>query len=283
MTGYGRGEAKRGSAQVVVELKSVNHRHLEIAVNLPAPFWGLEAKLKERLRAGLQRGHVDVWLQVTAPEWEQKIPVVDMKLAARYAQAYARLARLAGDRAAADTRWVASQPEVFRLVARPAPLQKIFPLLEKALAHALQRLQGMRRAEGGRLAADIRKRLRMLGRLKNEIQQRSAANLRRVQWDRAQASTVRPEGPGEPRNGNNAAARLDVTEELVRLGSHLDQFSEFLKSRRPVGRALDFLIQEINREINTVGSKSMDTAIAHRVVAAKEELEKIREQVQNLE
>jgi uncharacterized protein YicC (UPF0701 family) len=170
----------------------------------------------------------------------------------------------------ADLRWVASLPEVVRLEARPLPLVRVEPLVRRALAQALQRMQTMRRTEGRRLVKDIRQRLLSLARLRREISARVQAN----------AQAVKGEVEGK---GNGFSARTDVTEELVRLQSHAGQFAEFLRSRRPVGRALDFLIQEMNREVNTIGSKSLDAFIAHRVVTAKEEMEKIREQVQNLE
>jgi uncharacterized protein (TIGR00255 family) len=272
MTGYGRGEAKGPGASVVVELKSVNHRHFEALLNLPSSFWALEAKLREQLRAQVQRGHVDVWLQVSAPALEQKNPVVDLELARHYLRAVRRLGKALALPGETDLRWVASLPEVVRLEARPLPLARLEPLVRRALAQALLRLQAMRRTEGRRLVKDIRQRLLSLARLRREISARVQAN----------AQAVKGEAPTEGK-GNGFSARTDVTEELVRLQSHAGQFAEFLRSRRPVGRALDFLIQEMNREVNTIGSKSLDAFIAHRVVTAKEEMEKIREQVQNLE
>jgi uncharacterized protein (TIGR00255 family) len=273
MTGYGRGEAKSPAASAVVELKSVNHRHFEAMLNLPASLWALESKLREQLRVQIQRGHVDVWLQVSAPALEHKVPVVDAGLARHYVQAVRRLGKILNLPDQADLRWVASLPEVVRLETRPAPLARLEPLVRKALSQALQRLQAMRRTEGLRLAKDIRQRLNALMRLRREIAARVAGN----------ALSHKKEAGAENKNGNGFSARTDVTEELVRLQSHAAQFAEFLRSRRPVGRALDFLIQEMNREVNTIGSKSLDAFIAHRVVAAKEEMEKIREQVQNLE
>ncbi|NTV52978.1 MAG: DUF1732 domain-containing protein [Candidatus Firestonebacteria bacterium] len=174
----------------------------------------------------------------------------------------------------ADLRWVASLPEVMRLETRPLPLKRLEPLVRGALAQALRRLQAMRRTEGQRLVKDIRQRLATVVRLRREIAARVQANA---------LSGKNAEAGAEGKSNNGFSARTDVPEELVRLQSHAAQFAEFLRSRRPVGRALDFLIQEMNREVNTIGSKSLDAQIAYRVVAAKEEMEKIREQVQNLE
>jgi uncharacterized protein (TIGR00255 family) len=273
MTGYGRGEAKSPAASVVVEMKSVNHRHFEALMNLPASFWVMEARLREQLRSQVQRGHVDVWMQVSAPALEHKVPVVDLDLARNYLRAARHLGKSLGLPGQPDLHWVASLPEVVRLEARPVPLARLEPLVRKALAKALQQLQVMRRFEGRRLLKDIRQRLQAVVHLRREISARVQAN----------AQAVKSEAGADNKSANGFSARTDVTEELVRLQSHAGQFAEFLRSPRPVGRALDFLIQEMNREVNTIGSKSMDAFIAHRVVAAKEEMEKIREQVQNLE
>ncbi len=284
MTGYGRGEAKQTTASVVVELKSVNHRHFEVMLNLPAPLWALEPKLKDRLRAVLQRGHVDVWMQVTAPTLERKSPIVDTVLAKQYKDAYLRLQRALGLRGEVDMHWIAAQPDVFRLEAKALPLKQLEPLALRALGNALQRLQAMRRTEGKRLVDDIRRRVNAIQRLRKDIEQRVVANVRLQKAERQKTvlNAMRSENAAEVKSATGTL-RNDVTEELVRLNSHVLQFGKFLKARQPVGRSLDFLIQEMNREINTVGSKSMDTQIAHRVVSVKEELEKIREQVQNLE
>ena len=273
MTGYGRGESKSQAATAVVEMKAVNHRHFEAMLNLPSSFWALEAKLREQLRTQVQRGHVDVWLQVTAPALEHKVPVVDLDLARLYVAATKRLGKALGLPQQADLRWVAAQPDVVRLEARPLPLARVEPLIRSAVAKALRRLQAMRRAEGQRLVKDIRERLLAVTHLRREISARVQAN----------ALAAKNDSGSDGKSSNGFSARTDVTEELVRLQSHTAQFTEFLRSPRPMGRSLDFLIQEMNREVNTIGSKSMDAFIAHRVVAAKEEMEKIREQVQNLE
>jgi uncharacterized protein (TIGR00255 family) len=283
MTGYGRGEAKNASAAVVLELKSVNHRYFEAVMNLSAPLWSLEHKIKERLRSVLQRGHVEVWLQISAASLERKVPVVDTALAKQYAAAFRHLSKSLGLADTADVRWVAAFPEVVRLESRPLPVDRIEPLVNLALAKAVRRLLAMRSAEGKRLVADIRQRLRGIRRVRQEIEVRVLANIRQQKNERQKANTAGARPEAELKNGNTAPLRCDVTEELVRLNSHVVQFAKFLTSRRPVGRALDFLIQEMNREINTIGSKSMDAVIAHRVVTVKEELEKIREQVQNIE
>jgi len=160
-------------------------------------------------------------------------------------------------------------------------------LVERALAQALTRLQAMRRAEGTRLAADIRARLRRIQRTTSEIKKiAQARNRSQSEWLRQPSRRGAKAEPVDAKRVQDTAAqnmRSDVTEEMVRLGSHLVQFASVLKSSDPVGRRLDFLVQEMNREANTLGSKAGDVGIIHRVVGIKEELEKIREQIQNLE
>jgi uncharacterized protein (TIGR00255 family) len=246
--------------------------------------WALEPKLKDRLRAVLQRGHVDVWMQVTAPTLERKSPLVDAVLAKQYKDAYLRLQRTLGLQGEVDMHWIASQPDVFRLESKALPLKQLEPLALRALGSALQKLQAMRRAEGKRLLVDIRRRVNAIQRIRKDIEQRVVINMRLQKAERHKTvlKAMRSETAADVKS-SAGTLRNDVTEELVRLNSHVLQFGKFLNARQPVGRSLDFLIQEMNREINTIGSKSMDTQIAHRVVSVKEELEKIREQVQNLE
>lgn len=287
MTGYGRGEARDAQLAVVVELKSVNHRYFEPMINLPLKFWELEARVKERLRAVIRRGHVDFFLFLLNPVPGTREPVVDTDLAQRYVRALRAAGEKLGIRGEPDMDVVVRLPEVVRLEERPVHSARLARLVERALAQALRRLQTMRRTEGARLAADIRGRLQTIRRKSAEIKKlMQARNRSQTEWLRQPSRRNVKLEPVEAKRAQETAAqnmRSDVTEEMVRLGSHLTQFAEFLRSAEPVGRRLDFLIQEMNREANTLGSKAGDVNIIHRVVAVKEELEKIREQIQNLE
>lgn len=287
MTGYGRGEARAGGLAVAVEIKSVNHRHLEAAVSLPPGFWVLESRLKEGLRRVLRRGRVDLYLHLLTPVPGVREPVVDVALAGRYLAALRAARARLGLAGRPDLDLVAGLPEVVRLETRPVSTERLGPVVDQALNRALMRLQAMRRAEGRRLGADIRGRLQTIARGVGELRRRGQANLRRqaqaLRRQLAAARNIAAEGKRPAPEAPAQTGRSDVTEELVRLRSHLAQFSRFLRLRQPVGRRLDFLLQEMNREINTVGSKCGDAPMAHRVVTLKEEMEKVREQVQNLE
>jgi len=212
-----------------------------------------------------------------------RLPVVDIPLARQYAAslraAGARL-RLPG---APDLRWIANLPGVVRLEDRPARAEALQGLVDTALTRALGKLRAMRQAEGRRLSADMRQRMLTVRRTVLEIQ-KSARRRNRQLARRALRSAADPAAGrrGQPEGAANSA-RGDITEEVVRLLSHLAQMRLFLRMRQPVGRRLDFLLQEMNREANTIGAKAGEAAIVHRVVAVKEELEKIREQTQNLE
>lgn len=287
MTGYGRGEAKDRRLAVAVEVKSVNHRHFEAVINLPRGLWELESRVKEILRSALQRGHVEFYLHVFNPVPGTRQPVVDIELAGHYLQALRAAGAQLGLSGSPDLAFVASLPEVVRLEERPVKADHLGRVVEQALVRALARLRRMRRAEGRRLSADIRRRLQTVEQLTGRIRRLSGD---KRQDRRARLLQASPQLQAETTESKRllqeamqVISRSDVTEELVRLGSHVAQFREFLQSPESVGRRLDFLIQEMHREINTIGSKSADSAIAHHVVTVKEELEKIREQVQNLE
>jgi len=275
MTGYGRGEARDANLAVGVEVKTVNHRYFEAAVNLPLKFWELERRLLGRLRAAIRRGHVDCSVTTLLPVPGTREPVVDLPLAKRYLETLRAVRErldLAGE---LDLRFLVTLPDVLRVEERPVHSERLARLVEQALRQALSHVQAMRRAEGERLATDIRRRLQTIRQHTTEIRQR----LRRKRpSERARAGTGAP-AENVPAGGS----RTDVTEEVVRLGSHLAQASAGLRRREPIGRRLDFLVQEMNREANTLGSKAGDVNVVHLAVAIKEELEKIREQVQNLE
>lgn len=288
MTGYGRGEARDKSAAVALEIKSVNHRHFESIVKLPGGLWELESGIKEKMREVIRRGRVEVYLHLLTPVAGTHEPVVDVNLAAKYLTALRKAGqrlKLKGD---PDLTQIARLPNVVRVEERPVKTAAITPLVDKALKQALQRLMVMRRAEGKKLAADIRKRVASIRKLTSMIKKRYQVNLKatEVQLGKKISKLLKSDGNDTRRLAQEACMkhiRSDVTEELVRLGSHIEQFITFMNAKDPVGRRLDFLIQEMNREINTVGSKASDAGIAHHVVTVKEELEKIREQVQNFE
>ena len=290
MTGFGRAELSGESIAVTVEARSVNHRHLDVALRLPRPLASLELDARRLVQARLERGRVDVTVQVTplTGTATQRVQV-DGALAREYiARAQAVAAEL-GLGPAPGVEWILDRPGVMRLEdAEPVEPSAPWPLLERALTQALDELVERRAAEGERLVDALRTLHADLGTAVESMATRApASSARREQRLRERLRGLLADTAiDETRILTEAAIwaeKSDVTEELARLRAHLAEFSLALDKGGPVGRALDFLIQELNREVNTVGSKADDLELSQAALAAKAVLEKIREQVQNLE
>lgn len=290
MTGFGRAEVSGESIVVTVEARSVNHRHLDVALRLPRPLASLELDARRLVQARLERGRVDVTVQVTplTGTATQRVQV-DGALAREYiARAQAVAAEL-GLGPAPGVEWILERPGVMRLEdAEPVEPSAPWPLLERALTQALDELVERRAAEGERLVGALRSLHADLGTTVASMAIRApASSARREQRLRERLRGLLADTAiDEARILTEAAIwaeKSDVTEELGRLRAHLAEFSLALDKGGPVGRALDFLIQELNREVNTVGSKADDLELSQAALAAKSVLEKIREQVQNLE
>jgi len=288
MTGYGRGEARNGRLAVAIELKTVNHRHFEAVVKLPGGLWELESSIKRKIHEVVRRGRTEVYVHLLSPVAGTREPVVDVELAAKYMRALELTGARLELKGKMDLPLIARLPDVVRVEERPIQTTMVGPLVEKALQQALKRLGAMRRSEGRRLGADMRRRLATIRLTIQKIRRRFQYSMRQ-QEKRLQKkimlwlNTDNTEGRRIAQDAVLKHIRGDVTEEVVRLSSHLSQFVGFMKNHEPVGRRLDFLIQEMNREINTIGAKAADAAVAQYVVSVKEEIERIREQVQNLE
>ena len=288
MTGYGKAEAAQAGNRVTVEIRSVNHRYGEITVKLPRAFMAYENEVRKAVAGRMKRGKIDVFVQqegVFAPE---ALPTVNLQLAKAYHDAFVRmkealglgepvsLALLAAQRDVLTTASVADQGEAFHE-----------PLLS-AVEAAVESVDGMRLREGEALLQDLRERRVTLSDLVGRVAERAPL----VVADAGQKLKERVgqlAGDADIDEARLAqeiaflADRGDVTEELVRFGSHLQQLDETLLLDEPVGRKLDFLMQELTREVNTIGSKANDAEMAGIVVQLKAELEKIREQIQNIE
>lgn len=290
MTGYGRAEATGARTILTVECRSVNHRHIDVSLKLPRVLTAFEADARRLIQAAVQRGRVDVSAAVTTVEGTVLNPLtVNVAQAREYADAARRLADALDLSDGPSLGWVMGQPGVLsREDQAPLSTDEAWPLLEKALAGALALMVERRETEGAALAqelADLRVTLdghvAVVARRAPVAVERRAARLR----ERMQAML----GDAQLDPARLAAEvaiwadRTDVSEELARLRAHLTQLTALLAGDEPVGRTLDFLIQEINREVNTIGSKADDLEISQAVIAAKATLEKMREQVQNIE
>lgn len=289
MTAFGRGEQAAGNIGWTVEIKSVNHRFCDIRVKIPRQYAVLEEKIKKEITPFYSRGHIEV-LATPAPNLaEAKTLTVNLPLARQYFTCLTEIKNDLGLAAAGtELELVANYPNVIFAGDEVEDLEATWEVLRQALQQALELTQDMREREGLSLKNDLLSRLDILAATRERISdkipeltgQKQAALEERI----AKLVSDVEIDPGRlAQEIAILADKADVTEELVRLGSHIDQFRHFLEQQEPVGRRLDFLLQEFLREINTMASKISDVAIAHQAVELKNELEKMREQVQNLE
>ena len=291
MTGFGRASVSLGSVSYDVEVRSVNHRHLDARVRLPRSLAGFEAGLKSRVGQRLGRGKVDMSVQSPEGALPAKLEV-DLTVAEEYASAARRLAELEGVSGSLSVDTLMGLPGVAELTEVRVPDDELEAALQAGVDRALEALQAMRAAEGAAIERDLLARMARVDELATSIEARSGVVREAVlEKLRKRAEQLQQETGlvDEARLHQEiviAADRLDITEEIVRLRSHIAQFQEIVGSAtagHPVGRRLDFLLQEFGREANTIGSKGSDAPIAHEVVELKTELERIREQVQNVE
>jgi uncharacterized protein (TIGR00255 family) len=289
MTGYGRKEAGDDEYHFTVEVRSLNNRYLDIQLKAPRGLLSLESRIKKLIQERFSRGRFDVAISRNGSSERQNKLLVDEQLASQYVGALKDLKTrfaLAGD---IDISAIAAFPDIVRLAEAAEDPEALWKALLPALTQSLEQLDVMRIAEGGALVLDIKARLDLVNGMTAHIRSEAPnvvdAARKRMQDTLTKLMDEQPDPVRLAQEIAILAERTDVTEELTRLASHMRQFSQFLDDRGkdPVGRKLDFLLQEMGREVNTIGSKAMDTRIAMDVVNAKAELEKIREQVQNIE
>ncbi len=288
MTGYGRGQQLLHGRSITVEIRSVNHRYFEFSCRTPRGCAFLEDRLKRTLQQAISRGKVEVSLTLQTVESRGGAVAVDHALAGQYLTALRALAaeyNLTDDLTLST---VARLPDLFTVCRGEEDEEELAADVLSVLQEALDRFVAMREAEGERLRADVLSRLFTLEEHLAFVEERSPQTVAEY---RARLTAKLNELLGgavadEARILTEAAIvadRLAVDEETVRLHSHIAQLRGILDCAEPVGRKLDFLVQEMNRETNTIGSKCSDTAIAGHVVEMKSEIEKIREQIQNIE
>ncbi|MEG0873993.1 MAG: YicC/YloC family endoribonuclease [Clostridiales bacterium] len=288
MTGFGRSTAETAQWKTTIELKSVNNRYLDISVKMPKQFISLEENIKKTVSAFVNRGHVDVFLTVEEIGEKKQNLILDEELALAYYKAVEGIKKITGLDDAIKISDIATYYGVLTLEKEESDLDSLWESVELALKGALERLCEMRKIEGEKLSADINTRLQAVKNFKDQIEARSPGVLKdyREKLQGKMSEILADVNVDEERLLNEVAFfadKADIAEEMARLDSHIAQFTENMFKDEPVGRKLDFILQEINREINTTGSKANDVTISHLVIEAKSELEKIREQVQNFE
>ncbi|MGH7251223.1 MAG: YicC/YloC family endoribonuclease [Nitrospiraceae bacterium] len=288
MTGYGRREAVWRGGSVAVELRSVNHRFCEVVIRLPRALSSLEDDFKRRIQRRCTRGRIELAVSLHGGKDSGRTISLDRSLAKQYHRLLGDLKqelRLGGT---IDVALLAGFRDIVSVSDQPVVDRRMTGIVRRLVAGALADLDAMRRREGAALARDAKSRLQVIRQAAAGIATRTPLVVQEY-FDRMKARVEKLVGSGQADPGRLHqeialyADRCDVTEELTRLESHLAQFTAALNGGGPVGRTLDFLLQEMGREVNTIGSKANDAEISTHVVQIKGELEKIREQVQNIE
>ena len=288
MTGYGKGEAQVDSAVLTVEIKTVNHRYADITVKLPRALMAFENEIRRQAGQVLRRGKIDIFVNFGQAEETSVVPVLNRPLAVAYHELFTQLRNDLGLSGGVSLELITSQKDVIQLREAEISSESLRDCLQQALSRALEQVAGMRRNEGEATADDLRERLAQLEALLAEVEQRAPLIPREWQGKlQERLSRLQQSLEWDPQRVAQELAiyadRCDISEELARFRSHLAQFRALFDDAEPVGRRMDFLVQELNREVNTMGSKSNDAGLTRAVVAMKAELEKIREQVQNVE
>jgi uncharacterized protein (TIGR00255 family) len=288
MTGYGRGDADHAGTKFSVELNSVNRKQSDIVINLPRDLAALEPRIRQAINEKISRGRMNVVVALHQGENGTAALALDTALARSYHDAMRTLQKQLSAPGEITIGTILQAPGVMRSPERTADPDEAWPTVERALATALGELIKMREREGKHLAKDLIHRLKVMRQEIKGIRTLYPDVVKKYRT--ALVERIQKAGLDLPMDDERLlkevtifADRSDISEELTRLESHLAQFAHHLRKNEPVGRTLEFITQEIFRELNTLGAKSNDAVISQHVVACKSELEKIREQIQNLE
>ena len=295
MTGFGRGQYEDENFSVTVEMKTVNHRYNEVAIRLPRFLNPLEDKIRKTILKTVNRGRIDVFINADYTSSENCTLKVDKNLAAAYHKALQEVGAAIGleelnINSAQEVMYLSRCQDVINVKEGFYDVETVWPKVEQAVKEALDNLVTMRETEGGNIYGDFIYRADLIAEKLTKIEERSPMVVEEYQaklTDRLNNLLADHNITVEPERLLQEVAifadRASITEEIVRLKSHIKQFKNIINSDQPVGRKLDFLIQEFNREANTIASKANDYTLAQIVVEIKAEIEKIREQIQNIE
>jgi len=288
MTGYGRFEGVVHGRQTVFEIKSVNHRFFELQCRLPRGCGFLEESVKELVSGYVSRGKIDVYVSIEADDSLEADVKINHSLASGYVRALRELCTAYELKDDISVSLLSRYSDIFTVTKAPDSEEELTAIVKEAGTRAMEDFMAMREREGEKLSEDVLSHGRRILELVGEVEERSPVTVEEYRaklYDRMkevlQDSSIDPQ-----RILTEAAIFADktaVNEETVRLRSHYAQLEAMLQKSEPVGRKLDFIVQEMNREANTTGSKVCDAALAHKVVEIKAEIEKIREQIQNIE
>lgn len=288
MTGYGKAEAPLPAGRLVAEIRSVNHRYGDISIKIPRALMEFENDVRKAVAVWLKRGKIEVFLQIAGGTEAGGLPVLNLPLARAYHGIFVRMKEELEIEDPITLALLAAQKDVLAGGGNEDFDESLHQELLSLVESALEKTDAMRRREGAILLEDLKARRGSLSMLIGKIAERAPEVMAETgkKLKERVSLLIGDCGVDEARLAQEIAFmadRGDITEELVRFNSHLCQFDETLLLDEPVGRKLDFLVQELNREVNTIGSKANDVGITTIVVQLKAELEKIREQVQNIE
>ena len=287
MTGYGSGAGKAGAIALTVEVRSVNQRHLDVKIAAPREYGAWESELRRVVGTDISRGRVDVFIQ-RAPTASARAVGINKQLVSAYVGAWKEIKRAFDLKGDVELSLLQGRTEIFQPTGADADPGEEIEVVKKALARALAAHDRERRREGAHLARDIAEQVKALRKVHGGVRSRAGALPERLKarLQERLAALIDARSLDPARLAQEAAVladRADVGEEIVRLGSHLDALDGLLGEREPVGKRIEFLVQEITRELNTIGSKANDLDITNLVLAGKAAVEKIREQAQNVE
>jgi uncharacterized protein (TIGR00255 family) len=285
MTGYGSAEGKVGQGQLFVEVKTVNHRFCEVAIKQPPKMGVLEPKIKKYLENKYVRGKVDVYVKEVGSLLGGVEIALDLELAKKYERAIKKLCRVLKTKYSDDILDYVDLERLVILREKAGNYERFWQQIRKLLDEACLHIDRMRRREGQFIQGDQQKRITKVKGIVLKIKESAERSLEKNK-ERVRRRVNNMGQMDEQRFITEVAylgGRQDITEEVIRLESHINQYKKLLSQKEAVGRKLDFLLQEINREVNTIGSKAADVNISRLVVDCKSELERLREQVQNVE
>ena len=288
MTGFGRGEAKGKWGTIVVEARSLNHRYLEVSSRLPSPLVSLEERIREHVSKKVKRGRITLSVSLDRDGELGGLIRVDEKRAKRYYETLLSLKKELGLEGGIGMEEILSLPDVVKVETTPSELEEIWSQMREALEKATSQLIEMRETEGKALTSDLLRRVALIEKELAKIAKRGPSVLK--QYRIRLLERVKELSSAEKMDRDRLeqevvffAENSDITEEVTRMKSHLETFEKALSAKEEVGRKLDFIAQELQREANTIGQKSRDFEISQSVIQMKGEIERAREQVQNVE
>ena len=288
MTGYGRAQESTQTKEITVEIKSVNHRYFDFGVKLPRAYGFLEERLKGLVQESISRGKVDVFVTINILEGPHTEIALNTSLMESYLHALRRISQEYQVVNDISVSTISRFTDIFNVIRTEEDIEQLWAEVLPVAQRAIEMFCRMRSLEGEQLCADMQARVQHIAHLSDFIEKESEKSI--LEYRDKLEGRIRDIIRDVPIDENRLltevaimADKLSVDEEVVRLRSHIKQFEQMLMAKEPIGRKMDFLIQEMNREINTIGSKSNSIDIARAVVDAKADIEKIREQVQNIE